>query len=172
MRLWYYLEGDAPVHVGRGGLGRAGTFINKRIPERPQNSVGIQSALQQMFPTRCIVVVLIGKSVWALPEQVMTSLLLWKKALRHGATPSSITCRRIQLDLPCVSGVRFFFAAFLWSNFTFFSSFEISRAFPICWRSGYLILVTVEKVNILISFNIGFLESVTVDSDSEDHVYI
>ena len=76
MRLWYYLEGDATFHVGRGGLGRAGTFINERIPERPQNNVGIQSALWQMFPTRCIVVLLIGKSVWVLPEQVLTSLPL------------------------------------------------------------------------------------------------
>ena len=52
----------------------------------------------------------------------------------------------------------------------FFSDFEISRAFPIFWRCDYLISVLVEKVNILISFNIGFFELATVDSDSEDHV--
>ena len=57
-------------------------------------------------------------------------------------------------------------------NSLFFSGFDISRAFPIFWRIGYFILVLVERVNIPISFNIRFFESVKVDSDSEDHVYI
>ena len=54
----------------------------------------------------------------------------------------------------------------------FFCGFEISRAFPIFWRRAYLILVPVEKVNILISFNIGFFELGKVDSDSEDHFFL
>jgi hypothetical protein len=63
------------------------------------------------------------------------------------------------------------FAAFPLSEFTFFSGFIIFRAFPIFWRNAYLILVLVEKVNIPISFNIGFFELGKVDSDSEDHVF-
>ena len=77
----------------------------------------------------------------------------------------------IQLDWPCVSGVRR-------NNLPpsrgpislFFSGFRISRAFPIYSWIGPLILVLVESVEIPNSFNIGFFESVTVDSDSEDHV--
>ena len=52
----------------------------------------------------------------------------------------------------------------------FFSDFRISRVFLTFWRIGPLILVLVKRVNIPISFNIGFFESAKVDSDSEDHV--
>ena len=62
------------------------------------------------------------------------------------------------------------FPAFLWSEFTFFSGFRISRAFQIYSWMGPLILVLVERVDIPNSFNIGFFESAPVDSDSEDHV--
>ena len=57
-------------------------------------------------------------------------------------------------------------------NSLFFCDFETFSTFPIAWRIGYLILVLVEKVNIPISFNIGFFELAKVDSDSEEHVYV
>ena len=78
----------------------------------------------------------------------------------------------LQLDWPCDLGKRVIhLPPSHGPNSLFFSDFEISRAFPIFWQSGYFILVLVEKVNILISFNIGFFELATVDSDSEDHLY-
>ena len=84
--------------------------------------------------------------------------------------PASILIM-LQLDWPCVSGVPGNnLPPSRGPNSLFFSGFDISRAFPIYWRRGYLIFVLVEKVNILISFNIGFFELATMDSDSEDHV--